>query len=609
MCGIFGVIDPAGGGAADLNRLLPALLPRGPDGEGRFVDHPVAMGMRRLAVIDLAGGDQPLLSRGGRVVAFQNGEIYNHGALRRELEAAGFVFKTHSDTETLAHGYAHWGIDGLLDRLDGMFALAILDRDSRTLHLARDRFGEKPLFYAATAGRFAYSSSLFALAGLGWLPLDPDPAGLDQYLALQYAAGPHTLFRQIRRLEPGQRLETGLDAPAVPTIRRYYRPRLRPQQPVSDADLTALVDAAVRSRMVADVPVGVFLSGGIDSSTIAALAARVQPGVATFSIGFDEPGFDESPYAEAVARCIGSTHHALRFGRADFDGLFDDVTRALDEPLGDQAALPTWLLSRAARQEVTVALSGEGADEIFGGYEHYRQFAPDDPAAAVGRHGDGLRRIRRLADPQLPFTPAGVPHLLSAADRRALTGWSAAAGEAWEDDLAAWLDQATCPLQRACAADLAVSLPDRLLVKVDRVSMGNSLEVRAPFLQTDVVEAGLGLPAGQRMAGAASKRALRRVAAGLLPPAILERPKQVFAVPLHGWLRARVAAAGGAAAYARAHATPGLDAELTGRLLERALAVDSPIANLAFTLCMLMEWHDRLIDALRRLRRNPASAP
>lgn len=607
MCGIFGVIDPTGGGPADLARLSPILHPRGPDGEGSFIDGAVAMTMRRLAVIDPAGGDQPLFSRGGRVVAFQNGEIYNHADLRRELEAAGWVFQTRSDTETLAHGYAQWGIDGLLARLDGMFALAILDRDSRVLHLARDRFGEKPLFYAAAAGRFAYGSSLFALAGLGWLPLDPDPAALDQYLALQYVAGPHTLFRRIRRLEPGRRLEIAVDAPETVDARRYYRPRLTAPRPVDDAELAALTDAAVRSRMVADVPVGVFLSGGIDSSVVAALAARVQPGVATFSIGFDQPGFDESPYAEAAARRIGSSHRTLRFGRRDFETLFDSVARALDEPLGDQAALPTWLLSRAARQEVTVALSGEGADEIFAGYEHYRQFAPDDPEAAVGRHGDGLRRIRRVADPALPFTPAGVPHLLAAADRRALTGWTpSAAPEAWENEMSAWLDEAVCPLQRAAAADLALSLPDRLLVKVDRTSMGSSLEVRAPFLQPQLAEAGLNLPAGRRMAGNVAKRALRRVAADLLPREILERPKQVFAVPLHGWLAARVDAAGGPRAYARAYAVPGLDADLAGLLLEKALAADTPIANLSFSLCMLMEWHGQLVQMVRERRSTPA---
>jgi asparagine synthase (glutamine-hydrolysing) len=604
MCGIIGIIDPAGAGAADLRRLIEILRPRGPDGEGWYQEGPVTLAMRRLAVIDVAGGNQPLYGRAGRVVAFQNGEIYNYREVRRDLEAAGAEFRTGSDTEVLAHGYALWGIEELLRRIDGMYAFAILDRDRRVLHLARDRFGEKPLFFAAAAGRFAYASNLFALAGLGWLPLEIDPGALDQYLALQYVPGPRTLFRRIERLLPGERLEVALDAPQ-PVRHRYYRPQLRPQEPLELARLGALVEQAVRSRLVADVPVGVFLSGGLDSSTVAALAARMHPGIDTFSIGFEDPRFDESPHAEAVARHIGSTHHALRFGKADFDLLFDRVVAALDEPLGDQAALPTYLLSREARQRVTVVLSGEGGDEIFGGYEHYLPFAPTAADARTGGgNGAALAGIRRPVDPRTPFTPAAQAHLLPALERRALTGWPGPDPEqAWERELAGWLDGAACPLQRVTAADLALALPDRLLVKVDRMSMGNSLEVRAPFLHPELVETGLGLVAGERMRRDLSKVALRRVAGSLLPAEILNRPKQVFAVPLQSWLQNRVRAAGGPLAYARAFAVPGLDADATGHLLDRAFgnAVNS---NLSFSLCMLMEWHQRLIETIRSCRRS-----
>jgi asparagine synthase (glutamine-hydrolysing) len=600
MCGIIGVIEPGGRGLDTVRRLLPILYRRGPDGTGDYADGSVAMGMRRLSVIDVTGGWQPLFARGDRIVAFQNGEIYNHREVRRELEELGLVFHTHSDTEVLAHGYDAWGIEGLLARLDGMFALAILDRDCRVLHLARDRFGEKPLFFAAMPGHFAYASSLFALAGLPWLPLDPDPTTLDRYLALQYVPGPGTPFRHIRRLLPGERLEVPIDVPQ-PVHHRYYRPRLIAQAPIADIDMTAMVDRAVRSRLIADVPVGVFLSGGLDSSTVAALAARAQPGIATFSIGFEDPRFDESPHAEAVARYIGSTHHTLRFGQADFEALFDEVAAAFDEPLGDQAALPTYLLSRRARDQVTVALSGEGADEIFAGYEHYIQFASEN-SAGTSAQLNLLRRIRRLVDFRIPFTPSGIPHLLSVEDRRALTGWNdPGEPEAWEKELSSWLDGTTCPLQRVCAADLAVSLPDRLLTKVDRVGMGNSLEVRAPFLQAELVEAGLGLPAGERMTRRESKRALRHVAAGLLPAEVLARPKQVFTVPLQNWLEKRVRNAGGPRAYARAFAVPGLDSDVAGQVLERAFA--TPSSNVTFSLCMLMEWHAHLSDAVITYRR------
>jgi asparagine synthase (glutamine-hydrolysing) len=601
MCGIFGVIDGRGDAAGDVRHRLELLYARGPDGGGEYVERPLALAMRRLAVIDPQGGRQPLYGRGGRVVAFQNGEIYNYRNLRRELEAAGAVFVTDSDTEVLAHGYDRWGIDGLLARLDGMFALAIFDRDSRVLHLARDRFGEKPLFWTCVDGRFAYGSNLLALAGLPWAPLAVDPRAIDSYLALQFTPGPQTPFRHIRRLLPGQRLETPVDAPD-PRIVRYWRPPLTAPVAVGEEEMAALVENAVRSRLVADVPVGVFLSGGIDSSTVAALAARAQPGIATFSIGFEDPRYDESPWAEAVARHIGSTHHAIRFGAADFDAHFDDVVAAMDEPLGDQAALPTYLLSRAARRDVTVALSGEGADEIFAGYEHYGFVAPADAAGLTGIDRHGLGAVLRAVQPGAGVTPAGVPHLLSAENRRALTGWSdPGEPEAWEVELAEWLGTSACPLQRVCAADVALSLPDRLLVKVDRVSMANSLEVRAPFLDPALAAAALNLPAGERMSGGVAKRALRRVARDLLPENVLNRPKQVFAVPLLDWLRRRVADAGGSAVYARRHAMPLMDPDLTARLLDQALRPGMH-SNIAFSVCMLLEWHSRLVATLREYR-------
>ena len=389
MCGIVGLVDTKQPDFPDalLDAMRDVMRNRGPDGVGTFREGPIAMAMRRLSVIDLEHGWQPLYSRGGRVVAFQNGEIYNYRPLRSELESLGFLFATQSDTEVLAHGYAHWGIEGLLDRIDGMYAIAILDRDRRELHLARDRFGEKPLFYQAVPGRFAYASDLTALAALPWAGDAPvDPLSLDRYLALHYVPGDRTILAGAQRVMPGERLRIPLDS-LVPEKARYYRLPASVGSPISDEELSRLIEASVRSRLVADVPVGVFLSGGIDSSLVAAIAARENPHINTFSIGFPSAAHDESPHAREVARHIGSTHHEFVFDEGKFMELLPEVASALDEPLGDQATLPLFWLCREARKFVTVALSGEGADEIFGGYSYY--------ARATGGRARSLRSAVR----------------------------------------------------------------------------------------------------------------------------------------------------------------------------------------------------------------------
>ena len=319
MCGIAGLIDTVEGSVAPglLAVMADALVHRGPDGQGHYIDGAVGMTMRRLSIIDLEGGGQPLLSRDGQVVAFQNGEIYNYRELRQSLESFGWKFTSHIDTEVLAHGFAEWGAEGLLKKLDGMYAIAILDRDSRELHLARDRFGEKPLFYTCAAGRFAYSSSLLVLASLPWVDDEIDVDSLNQYLAVHYVSGDSTIFKAIKRALPGERLVVPLDEP-VPRRSRYYTPQLGREQEISDGALAELIETAVESRLVADVPVGVFLSGGIDSSIVAAIAAKKQPNIATFSMGFESSSHDESPFANIVSNSIGSDHHHFVFDEQSF---------------------------------------------------------------------------------------------------------------------------------------------------------------------------------------------------------------------------------------------------------------------------------------------------
>ncbi|HSE12694.1 MAG TPA: asparagine synthase (glutamine-hydrolyzing) [Rudaea sp.] len=599
MCGIAGILDLHADAPVrtHLEKMLAWMLKRGPDGSGQYADGALAMGMRRLSVIDLDGGWQPLYAADGQVVVFQNGEMYNYRELRAQLQRDGFAFRTHSDTEVLAHGYVAWGIDGLLQRVDGMFAFAILDRRSGELHLARDRFGEKPLFYAAADGRFAWASNLLALASLPWVNVDTDPRALDDYLAVHYVAGPRTFFRGVQRLLPGHRLSLRVADP-VPAITRYYRPNLAESGRVSDDELADAMEAAVRSRLVADVPVGVFLSGGLDSSLITAIAARAQPGIMTFSMGFDSAAHDEAEHAQRVADYCGTRHHRFRFDADSFETLLPQVAAELDEPLGDQAALPLFWLCREARRHVTVALSGEGADELFAGYGYYRQFL--GAGGVMQRMRDRLRGrqptrapdLRRFTRNPTPVTPSGFPLLTDPADRERLTGRADSVDDAWENELIRWLDSASDTHKRAMAADLGTWLPDDLLVKFDRMGMAHSLEGRAPYLTPRLAELALrGADPSSRMSLTDSKLALRRVARRWLPRDILERPKQGFVLPMRSWLRSWFERRGGVRAWLREGTLQGIDFDVVATLAEKDLCNGLQRERLLYAIVLLVEWH------------------
>lgn len=565
MCGIAGIVALEPGTIVDAGpmlRMLGRLSHRGPDDEGIHVGDGVVLGHRRLSVIDVAGGHQPLRGRRESTIAVVNGEIYNYRELARELQASGSRFRTASDSEVAAHAWDAWGPD-CFDRFDGMFALAIWDGADRRLVLARDRMGEKPLFHAEVDGLLVFASELSSVLAHPAVEPRLDLRALREYLALEYVPAPNSLIEGVRKLEPGSALvmERG-------SIRhhRYWRLDPRPAGeplPYADAvrELRGRLERAVASRLVSDVPLGIFLSGGIDSSTVAALAAR-HGALETFAIGFEEASFDESAHARSVARHIGSRHHE-RIVRADeMADLVPSLGALLDEPIGDASILPTTVLSRFAREHVTVALGGDGGDELFAGYPMHQAhrvapFLDVVPDAALR----GLRRaVAALPVGHGNFTfgfkassflrGAGVAPPLrhglwmssfSPAEQIPLLRRDVLAQCADADPFAAfarrWREsQGAPPIARAAHLDAGTYLPDDVLVKVDRASMSVALEVRAPLLARDVVEFAFSLPDSYRMRRLTGKRILRDAVHDLLPPAIMRRPKKGFGMPVAAWL-------------------------------------------------------------------------
>jgi asparagine synthase (glutamine-hydrolysing) len=420
--------------------------------------------------------------------------------------------------------------------------------------------------------------------------------------------GDATIFKAIRRVLPGERLTVAIDNPC-PRRERYYAAALGRVAPVTDDELSSAIEQAVTSRLIADVPVGVFLSGGLDSSIIAAIAASRQPRIATFSMGFDSAEHDESRHAQKVARAVGSRHHHFQFDGASFRQLLPRVVAALDEPVGDQAQLPLYWLCREARRHVTVALAGEGADEVFAGYSYYGdriateglQSGPEGSAAPDRKRT--RRNRQRLIDNPQQIAPSGFPLLTTACERQRLTGGEGGPADKWEAALFDWLDGAADGLQRATATDIATWLPDDLLVKFDRMSMAHSLEGRAPYLAPAVVEAGLGLSPPEKRRGAVSKVALRRVARRWLPTSVLERPKQGFVLPMASWLGDFFKAASSAQDYFLSRPVPGLDPREAARLVRQDLDQGIRRERFLFALVLLVEWQQSFAqrrDALAR---------
>lgn len=592
MCGITGIIHPNASQGL-IAAMTDVMFARGPDGAGYYIDNGIAMGMRRLSIIDLEHGWQPLYSAGQTIVAFQNGEIYNHVSLRSDLQKVGYEFKTLSDTEVLAHGYHCWGLMGLANRLDGMYAVAILDKRRRILHLIRDRLGEKPLFIASFENGFAYASDMSILAALPGVDKDISLDGLNDYLALHYVPGRKTILNGVQRVLPGEVVTIGLEKLEC-NFERYYFPPIGEYQKISDDELAERIETAVVSRLVSDVPVGVFLSGGLDSSIVASIAASKIKGIATFSMGFHSAEYDESEFARKLATHIGSQHHHFMFDEQSFIDLLPKVANVLDEPVGDQALLPMFWLCHEASNHVKVVLAGEGADEVFAGYGYYSQFSEsptlkDRLRLLLGRRGRPTcdRFIRNA----IPMTPSGFPLLTDVAGRDAVIGSHGVYPSVWEQHLIDWLDSAADPLQRATCTDLLTWLPDNLLVKFDRMAMAHSLEGRAPFLDPLVVQAGItGLCPKQRMAGKSSKVALRRVAQRWVPEDILKRRKQGFVLPMQMWISNWVLEHGDMEEYFSSIPAGGDSMEKVGVLLRESVGKSPSRERLNFSCILLGEW-------------------
>ncbi len=555
MCGLVGYL---GSGDRDiLEAMARSLRHRGPDEDGHFVEGDVGMAHRRLWILDQAQGRQPLFSEDGRVVAVCNGEIYNHLELRVELQSRGHRFATLSDAEVLLHLYEEQG-PGLVERLEGMFALALWDRPHRRLVLARDRLGIKPLHYWTDGTRLVFGSEIRALLAHPVVPRHLDRDALDQYLTFDYVPAPRTLFRGIRKLPAAHTLVC--DSRTI-RLERYWEPRFQPERGVPEDEweerFLSELRASVRRHLMADVPLGAFLSGGLDSSTLVALMAECGP-VRTFSVAFQEESFDESGPARRVAARFGTEHHEEVFTAARCCELLPHLPQVLDEPLADASILPTWFLSRMARPHVKVALSGEGGDELLAGYPTYPAAHLAEALRRLPR--PLLRALRALAE-RLPVSTRNwsldfrikrfLRHLEEPPGPRQVlwvgsfspTEKAGIYGPLMQEHHDTFAPLDTLPgedldlTSRLLLQDLRLYLADDLLTKLDRASMACSLEARVPFLHPPLVELTTRIPPELKLRGLTGKRLLKRATRRLLPRDIRLRPKKGFGIPLGDWLK------------------------------------------------------------------------
>jgi asparagine synthase (glutamine-hydrolysing) len=573
MCGITGWIkldkkDSAPNTEAVLHSMCDRIVHRGPDSEGVWIDDNVALGMRRLSIIDLKTGDQPVFSEDRSIVAMQNGELYNYREVRTELEKHGHHFTTQTDTEIIPHLYEHYG-DAFVERINGMFAIALWDSQKKRLILARDRFGEKPLYYGVFDGKLIYASEPKSILAHPSVKPELDLNALRHYLSFDYVPAPMSIYKGIYKLPAAHILivENG----EVKT-KRYWNLDFHKNGNIPSIDQAAtelkdLLSDAVRMRLVSDVPLGILLSGGIDSSSVAAFATQhATEKVKTFSIGFEEDSFDESKYARLVAKHLGTEHYEERLSAEKAGDLITEIGTWLDEPLSDGSLIPTYLLARFVRQHVTVALGGDGGDELFAGYPMY---VAHKMAAAYGAIPSFLRS--RLIEPVVNALPVSTKnmsfdykakrfvratHLDPVARHHTWFGSFSAEqqNELLQPDLlrSSNADIYQSPrellglintnnvIEQMQYLDINFYMAEDILTKVDRAAMAVSLETRAPFLDPRVGQFAASIPADYKLRGRKGKYILKKAVAGLLPSEILSRPKKGFGIPIAEWLKGRL---------------------------------------------------------------------
>jgi asparagine synthase (glutamine-hydrolysing) len=623
MCGIAGfagLTDSHPESGADWRRvkaMCDVMRHRGPDDEGVFVDAGIGLGMRRLSIIDLATGSQPMFNEDRSIAVVFNGEIYNYRELRKSLEAHGHRFRTSSDTETIVHGYEQWGCQ-LFPELRGMFGIAVWDARRRTLLVARDRAGIKPLYYVEAGGGLFFGSEPKCLLANPEVDRQIDPTALDHYLAYQYTPGDRAIFRGMRKLPPGHylKLERG-----TLSLHRYWALPVEAAFTGSEDEALCAIEHgladAVRAHMTSDVPLGAFLSGGIDSSVVVALMTQIaHHPVKTFSIGFAEERYNELPHARRVAEYLGTDHHECVV-QPDAVDILDQLIWHFDEPFGDPSAIPAWYVSQMARRHVTVVLSGDGGDELFGGYDRYlphpRIASMDRLAPRVGQtlagatwrmlpHGArGKNFLRHLArdargrylDSVTFYHADERTALLSADLRAALEGWNAERHFEAPFDRFSHLPH---PAQMM-AFDFETYLPEDCLVKVDRMSMAHSLECRVPLLDHHVVELAASLPPAFKITGGRRKHLLKRLAFRLLPRDIVDRPKQGFGLPIDLWFRGSLRELFGDVLGAPEARQRGyFNAAFVDRLLDEHVSGTRDHARRLWQLLVFELWHRQYVD-------------
>lgn len=626
MCGIIGKVTPPGGEPVAqemLERMCAALEHRGPDSRGLHVDAHVGLGIQRLRIVDLETGDQPIFNEDRSIVVVLNGEIYNFQELRRDLTRRGHRFATHGDTEVIVHLYEEYGVD-CVSHLHGMFAFALWDENRRRLLVARDRIGKKPLFYAATPGGVSFASELGALIQDDTIPREVEPSSVDAFLAYGYVPAPLSIFRAIKKLPPAHTLV--LEGGEI-TLERYWR--LDYSRKVAAADPRELhepireaIITATRRRMVADVPLGAFLSGGIDSSAVVAAMAQASTNpVKTFSIGFDDARFDELPHARRVAQLFGTDHHEFVV-RPDAVAIVPKLVRHYGEPFADYSAIPCFYLAEMTRSQVTVALNGDGGDESFGGYTRYvanrlaarldvlpgaaRRLAARGGARLGGAEVTSLSNKAKRLLQGLALDPAEryarYVAWFDETHRGALYSpeFAATAQESATHEMIAGAWQAasgTDVVDVMLEVDATTYLPDDLIAKIDIATMAHALEARSPLLDHRLMEFAASIPASWKVRGKEKKWILREALRPWLPTEILDRPKQGFSPPIAQWFRHELRDTAhevllDPASLARGYFRP----EAVRSLLDRHAHGTADESKRLWALFMLELWHREFVD-------------